>query len=541
MTEQRFPAGGEPRVRISRVRGDLTVEVWDEDAILVESDGRVRELFQENDDLVLDGCDDDLELRVPARTALVIAKCDDDVHIEGVRRVEIERVSGDLELEAIAEEVIVGSVGGDLEVEGLAARLQVGSVGGDLEVEGPGAVTAGEIGGDLSAEGVASLHVSQVGGDLELEGDLLSAVSVGNVGGDLSCSPVRDLRIGTVGGDLEVAQVVDRIEVGNVGSDVEIAALEGDMELGNVGGDLSLRASMRPGSRARAIVGGDAEVAIGAEPNLTITAVVGGELSGVGGSDGGGHKRINLRYGAGEAALELTVAGDLEVGGGSRPESRSSSFGAEFAGDWEEFGREMSDLGRELGRLGREIGNEVAAAFAAEGVAGGAGWAEEIARRIDEKARRVREQAEEKARHAGEQARVRVKINEREWQLDPERLERIKEQARRAAADGLSGALEAVERALSRMRVPPKPGAPPTPGAPPEPPAPPAPPSAPSTGQTIRIERIVEEEVATAPERAEQRAAEQPTLEQERETILRMIAEGRVSPEEGDLLLEALG
>ena len=30
-------------------------------------------------------------------------------------------------------------------------------------------------------------------------------------------------------------------------------------------------------------------------------------------------------------------------------------------------------------------------------------------------------------------------------------------------------------------------------------------------------------------------------LEQEREAILRMIAEGRITPEEGDLLLEALG
>ena len=30
-------------------------------------------------------------------------------------------------------------------------------------------------------------------------------------------------------------------------------------------------------------------------------------------------------------------------------------------------------------------------------------------------------------------------------------------------------------------------------------------------------------------------------IEQEREAILRMIAEGRVTPEEGDLLLEALG
>jgi len=32
-----------------------------------------------------------------------------------------------------------------------------------------------------------------------------------------------------------------------------------------------------------------------------------------------------------------------------------------------------------------------------------------------------------------------------------------------------------------------------------------------------------------------------PDLDQEREAILRMIAEGRISPEEGDLLLEGLG
>jgi hypothetical protein len=35
--------------------------------------------------------------------------------------------------------------------------------------------------------------------------------------------------------------------------------------------------------------------------------------------------------------------------------------------------------------------------------------------------------------------------------------------------------------------------------------------------------------------------ASEPNLEQEREAILRMIAEGRISPEEGDLLLEGLG
>ena len=40
---------------------------------------------------------------------------------------------------------------------------------------------------------------------------------------------------------------------------------------------------------------------------------------------------------------------------------------------------------------------------------------------------------------------------------------------------------------------------------------------------------------------APEAAASAPDVEQEREAILRMIAEGRITPEEGDLLLEALG
>lgn len=308
------------------------------------------------------------------------------------------------------------------------------------------------------------------------------------------------------------------------------------MELGDVGGDLELRGSFRPGSKARAVVSGDASVRLPGEPNLTLTAVVSGELRGVDGGDRDGRKRVSLRYGAGEASLDLQVSGDLRLSGAGRPErqSASSAPGREPGPDWAEFGREMGELGRELGSLGRQIGDEITAAFTKEGVTGGAAWAEAAARRVEEQARRIQERAEaqartveERARRGEEQARVKIKINEREWQLDPERLERIKEQARRAAAEGLSGAIEVVERALSRVRVPPVPGVPPVPPVPGVPPVPPVP----ATGQTIRIEMPPVAEPAAPPA----------SREQERETILRMIAEGRISPEEGDLLLDALG
>jgi hypothetical protein len=133
---------------------------------------------------------------------------------------------------------------------------------------------------------------------------------------------------------------------------------------------------------------------------------------------------------------------------------------------------------------------------------------------------------------------VRVRFNEREWQLDPQRLEQIKAQASKAASEGIANAMEAVERAISNMHFPnpPAPPAPPPfPGSP-VPPTPPPPPGVPSSGRSNSFPGV-----PTTPPPATDNSTPAPDLDAEREAILRMIAEGRISPEEGDLLLEGLG
>jgi len=64
--QQTFPASNEPRVIIAQVRGDLKVSAWDQPTIAVEADGRVTELHQEGDALMIMECSGDLELHVPA-------------------------------------------------------------------------------------------------------------------------------------------------------------------------------------------------------------------------------------------------------------------------------------------------------------------------------------------------------------------------------------------------------------------------------------------------------------------------------------------
>jgi hypothetical protein len=124
--------------------------------------------------------------------------------------------------------------------------------------------------------------------------------------------------------------------------------------------------------------------------------------------------------------------------------------------------------------------------------------------------------------------------------MDPERIERLKEQARKAATEGIAGALEAVEQAIDNLGFP-------RPPKPPVPPTPPSSPQPPAAGQTLRTDTKGSTQSEPSAQKTDSSGdasssnAAPPDLEQEREAILRMIAEGRISPEEGDMLLEGLG
>jgi len=588
--QQTFPTDNEPRVIIAQVRGDLRISAWDQPTIAVEADGRVTELHQEGNVLMIMECSSDLELQVPGGAEIKVTNLRGDVSIEGVRRVELEDIGGDVELESIGigvdiekigeaialrdlradvrvanatslrargiigadaslshvalveietvgadlslgtvETVVIGNVGGDLHVEDIADALSCGNIGGDCQVggSGPCEIAIGNVGGDMEVSSAASVHIGSVGGDSEL-GDVQGVVEVGNVGGDA--------RFKGVGGNLQI---------GSVGGDGELRGLKAAIEVGRIGGDLELQATFPAGSHTRLNVGGDARVDLPVNPNLSIRAAVGGEVKGQSVAYGGGNL-VSLMYGDGAADLELSVGGDLELHGAGNPRSSSTSS------SWGDFGSEMAELGREMARLGQELSHEIATAFQDAGWSQGSEWAEELKRKMGEQARRAQRSAEEGARRAEEKARrgeerasrVRVRVNAREWQLDPERIERLKEQASKAATEGIAGALEAVEQAIRNLGVPRSPR-PPTPPTRPTAPVPPTPP--PAAGQTLRTdakETVQSEQPVQQTDSAESVSAtgsSELNLEQDREAILRMIAEGRISPEEGDMLLEGLG
>ncbi len=581
MTQQTFNVEQKPRVVITQVHGDLQIRTWREQTILVEMDNNAAGMQQEGNTLTLADCHGDLKLTMPRDAALRAMNVHGDVDAEGIRQVELENVSGDVALREIGGDADLENIGAAIELTNLGGGLSVAhapvvharhNVGGDVTVNDVQEVEIQTVGGDLHAEDVvAVLRCGTVGGDCQIQGSTQTEIVVGTIGGDCTMSGATSVHTGNIGGDCEVNDVTDDVEIGYVGGDVSckgaggnvlvghvggnaaLRAIAGNAELGSVGGNLELQADFPAETRTRLIVGGDAKITLPENANISIRATVGGNVSGRGISTSRGGNIIRLVYGEGAARLDMNIGGDLLLRGTATPRSASSMGSGSWNIDvdvdvdveapermqgssWSDFGHEMSQFGHDLSKLGQDLGREIAAAFSEAGWSRGADFANEMARKAEERQRQAQRKAEEQARQAQRKAeerqrqaqrkaeeqarrahekaaRMNIRFNEREWRLDPGRLERIREQARRAANEGITGAFEAVERAMSNLGVPMRPATPPPP---------PTPGASTPSGESLT------------------NGQKEMNIEQEREAILRMIAEGRVTPEEGDLLLEAL-
>lgn len=555
-----FPVEHTPRIVITNCSGDLDVQRWDERAIEVtaDTDEQVGRMEQNDDALIIERATDDVRVRAPADAQVLVERLHGDLEARGIQSISVTDAHGDVSIAEVAE-ARLHAVGGDVRVRGVehmilqddkqreyqvddlsaqrVSAAEIESVGGDLQLREVQTATIGSVGGDCDAQVQETLNFSSIGGDLQIRGGGQVQVRGGDIGGDFDARDLHDLMVGSVGGGAEIRAVTGDVRLGSVGGDATIVDAQGDIHLGPVGGDAELRTargSVRAGlvggdlhlqsafptdGTAGLQVGGDATIELPAEPNLTIQALVGGDVRGPGLQAGSG--AVTVTYGEGSARLHLTVGGDLELRG-AMPQQVSSS-----QQDWDTFGKEMSRVGDELGRNMERWGDEFGRKMSR--------WGDEFGRNMAKKFEDMEVDV-----HRAER-KMRVKFNDREWVMDRDRLERLKEQARQAAHEGVSGALEAVERALAGLGVPPAPSEPPRPSAPPRPPAPTnvsTPPEPPATGPTMRLGAETDAADAPAPQASN---AVAPDVETERAAILQMIAEGRISPEEGDMLLDALG
>src|SRR5579885_1953455 len=196
--QQTFPTSDEPRVIIAQAKGDLSVRGWDGQSIRIETGGRISDLHQEGDTLVIIDCESDIDLMVPFNTEVRVTGLGGDTSITEVRRVELEDINGDVVLEDIG-------VNAQLAVEAVALT----NLAADVSVKNaPALRSRGGIGADAVLKDVAIIEIEAVGADLALTN--AETVVIGTVGGDLDVEDISHaLSCGTIGGDCKVEQSVD--------------------------------------------------------------------------------------------------------------------------------------------------------------------------------------------------------------------------------------------------------------------------------------------------------------------------------------------
>ena len=137
------------------------------------------------------------------------------------------------------------------------ASLVVIQAQGDLSVQGArGSVEVATVQGDAQfRDGAASASLSTVQGDLVVEG-CTGAVSAGTVQGDARVRQVDGpVELGTVGGDLLAEEINGPLSARSVAGDAYLRQLNGMLYLSDVGADLSGRAWTAGADVAQ--VGGD--------------------------------------------------------------------------------------------------------------------------------------------------------------------------------------------------------------------------------------------------------------------------------------------
>ena len=168
--QQTFPTSNEPRVIMAQVNGDLSVRGWDRQSIQIEFDGRVSDLHQEGDTLMVIDCDSDIELMVPFNTDIRVTQLDGDVSITEVRRVQLEDINGDVELEDIgvnaqstAEAIALINLAADVSVKNAPALRSRGGIGADAALKDVAVVEIEAVGADLALTNAETVVIGTVG------------------------------------------------------------------------------------------------------------------------------------------------------------------------------------------------------------------------------------------------------------------------------------------------------------------------------------------------------------------------------------------
>lgn len=397
----------------------------------------------------------------------------------------------------------IRQVAGNLRVKGLAAGLNAEQIRGNLQLSDVDEAIIAEVYGNTKADAVSSLKlVGTMHGDAGLKA--VGAGDLQNVRGNLRAKALENLRVSRVGGNLQVKEISGPLDADRVGGNALLKGVAGaltvDQVAGNlvakdltggakvprIGGNLTLNGGLGTGCTYHFQADGNATLRLSEEASVHVTLRAKGNLlSSVDLMDRvqDGHT-LTGTLGDGGAEIVVEAKGNVMLGGSQA--AVGADLGAEISRQVEESLRAI-----DLEAIGRQVSEEMEAAM----------------------------------------SRLRVKLESVEW-------ERIGLQAQHA----VERAMDRMQRDMDRMvekaarhqaRLERK-----------------------AERETRRLERL-ERKLGTQARGQERPSVEvgaqdwpveetaevmepEPDLDEERLSVLRMVEQGQITPEEAEMLLDAL-
>ena len=334
MTEQIQvdPESPNPRVLI-RCGGDLLVEGWEQALIEVDAHGGQPEVNSRQEGVEIE-VDSSCAVRLPQTSELVEVAAGGQVKVSNLHGgVELVQAGGDLHVEDVGS-VAIGSAAGRVTLANVAGEVHVRKrAQGDLTAEHiGGGISINAVAGRLTLQNVSAIDVKRAHADVDVlnaDGNVVvgrahGTVDLINVNGEVSLfKALGNASLHGVRGNVACDQVNGRLHLADVG-EVTIKRVMGDLAAEGIRGALACqkangRGELREvgGTISLGGVGGDLVVE-GCGGSFSANCGGKASLSGIDGSvsiKAGGDVRCNLAETAG-ASIKAVCGGSLTIEGG---------------------------------------------------------------------------------------------------------------------------------------------------------------------------------------------------------------------------------
>ena len=273
-------------LRIYDIRGDVDVETWSKNEVVVtefkrmdvysEEEARTalkrsQSSYRHRDNLIeisgesysRDWINSKFVVKLPREFNVDVETRNGDLSVrELVGEVDLNTSGGDIRLTDIDGQVRAKTSGGDISVVNSTQMVNLKTSGGDLELENIGGpVNAKTSGGDISlVNSEDSVELSTSGGDIQIR-DVGGEVNAYTSGGDIDIDNSQGrVEVHTSGGDITLREVGGDLDASTSGGNIEGRGIQGHADVGTSGGSIDLR-DVDGGVRAKT-AGGDISVEI---------------------------------------------------------------------------------------------------------------------------------------------------------------------------------------------------------------------------------------------------------------------------------------